>query len=91
MVHWQCKLNVKDLFHNEGLTVEQKAQQISERLLGKIEEWRGNGSLQDYECDDIRDLAIDLKDAKDAEEFDDIWEGIYEWADYGHRLWIATI
>lgn len=90
MVHWQGKLTVKDCFHDDALSIPQKADIISKRLLGKIEEWRGNGSFDEDECDELMYLAQDLKDSHDADEFDEIWEQIYDWADHGRRLWIET-
>ena len=43
------------------------------------------------ELGEIIDRLQELPEDADDDEFNDIWYDLYEWADTGKRLWIATI
>lgn len=82
MNRWSYKVKVGDLFHNDDLTIEQKAQAIAERLR--------KGRWMDADCfGELDGLLDELSDVTGAATFDAVWDAIYDWADI-HRLWIDT-
>jgi hypothetical protein len=81
---WAHKINLRDVFHNDGLTFEQKRDTIVRRI-------RATTWFKQYdEYDDLPQLVEELADAEDVDAFDGPWDCIYDIAD-ADRVWIATI
>jgi hypothetical protein len=80
---WNRKINLADVFHNEDMTFEQRRDAIAARLRGS--KWY-SGSDEDAE---IRILVDDLGDAVDTDQFDAVWDAIYDETDYD-RVWIGA-
>ncbi len=81
---WDRKLNVSDVFRNDAMTVPERRDAIVDRI-------RRSGWLDGRGCfDDLVELVNDhLAYAEDADEFDAIWDDIYDHAD-ADRVWIET-
>jgi hypothetical protein len=77
---WTYKVILKDIFHNDDLTFEQRRDAIVRRL--RKSPWaKDNYTLSEY--------LDELADAEDADDFDYVWDAIYDEADRD-RVWIAT-
>lgn len=78
---WRTKINVSDVFHNDELTLAQKASSIANRLRAKFPA-----------DDELDDLLFELEEAGEHNStsyFDAVWDGVYDWAD-AKRVWIET-
>lgn len=79
MPAWKYTIRLADVWKNEDLTFEQRRDEIALRL--KNSTWASGNPL-------VAELAFDLSQAKDAADFDDIWNDVYDEADRD-RAWIA--
>jgi len=81
---WERRIRVGDIFHNEDLTFEQRRDAIVKRI-------RASGWIEasTYGFGDLDALVDELADARDADGFDEVWDAIYDIADYD-RVWIET-
>jgi hypothetical protein len=83
---WQYTLDISDVFHNERLTFEQRRNCIVRRIersswyQSEIEERDGL----------LYELVDELASSENGDEFDAVWDAIYDEADY-LRVWIKTI
>jgi len=75
---WDLTVNLADVFHNDELSFEQRRDAIVQRLYGS-----------GWNSDVVYTLVADLGAAEDAGEFDEIWDEIYDHADFD-RVWITT-
>lgn len=83
MADWKYNINLKDVFHNDQLTFEQSRDAIVSRL--RRSAWfKSKG-----EFDDLPQLVEELADTTDVNEFDEVWDSIYNEAD-ADRAWIVT-
>jgi len=81
---WAHKVNLADVFHNDGLTFEQRRDTIVSRI-------RATRWFKDYdEYDDLPQFVEELAGTEDTDEFDGPWDCIYDIAD-ADRVWIATL
>jgi hypothetical protein len=80
---WERTVNLREVFHNEEMTFEQRRDAIV-RILRASPWLAGRG-----EFDALVEIVDLLADACDAEEFDGWWSELYDHADYD-RVWIAT-
>lgn len=81
---WDRKINLADVFHNDGLTFEQKRDAIVARI-------RASAWFKQYdEYDDLPQYVEELADTEDNASFNAVWSEIYDIADYD-RVWIATV
>ena len=79
---WKHKVDVSDIFHNDDLTLSEKAHAIAARLA------RFTGD-DDTMLDEMLEELCDAGHEGDVRWFDDVWSGIYDWAD-DERVWIDT-
>jgi hypothetical protein len=80
---WDGTLRLADVFHNGGLTFEQKRDAIVRRI-------RGTAWFKGYdESDDLPQFVEELAGAEDNASFNEVWSGIYDIAD-ADRVWIET-
>lgn len=86
MAFWAERIELKDIFHNEDLTFEQRRDAIVKRLQ--------ESSWYKMSCDDHPDMQElidnDLAMAEDTDEFDVAWDILYDYADTD-RVWINTL
>lgn len=80
MTHWAMTLDVSDVFHSTDLSTADKAQRIAARIL--THRWAHINGV-------VADLADELAEQTDPENFDVIWNAIYDEADYD-RVWVKT-
>lgn len=77
---WDRKIYVGDIFHNDDIPFELKRDSIVKRLRSMVRPRKD----EDFVC-----LIEDLEVTEDEDEFDDVWNDIYDWADE-NRVWIET-
>ena len=77
---WDSQINLGDLFHNDDLTFEQRRDGIVARV--RATRWARDSYT-------VTELLDELGDTTDVDEFDEVWNLIYDEADYD-RVWIAT-
>ena len=82
MNRWKHKVDVSDVFHDDDLTLGEKAQTIATRLA------RFTGD-DDTMLDELLEELCDAGHEGDVRWFDSTWSGIYDWAD-SERVWITT-
>jgi hypothetical protein len=80
---WDRKIRLADVFHAGHLTFERRRDLIAARL--RASAWLTGRD----EFDDLVLLVDDLAEAEDADEFDAVWDAIYDAADED-RVWIET-
>ena len=76
MTIWRQKIYLGDLFNN-NLPFEERRDRIVERM----KEVDGNKYL------DV--ILEDLANSGSSEEFDSLWDEVYDWADI-NKVWIDT-
>jgi hypothetical protein len=82
---WAEELRLGDIFHNDDMSFPEKRDAIVARI--RATRWyKGEDS---EEWGGLHDVTDNLSDARDVEEFDYIWNDIYDLADYA-RVWIET-
>jgi hypothetical protein len=86
MANWQTTLDISDVYDhdkNDGATCSVvKAGRI---VANRLEE---NKFASDS---DIQDIIMRLQEVEDdADEFDEIMDDLYEFADKEHRIWVKT-
>ncbi len=78
---WDRRVDVRDVFRNENLTFEQRRDAIVRRI--RNSGWTIEpGSTLDH-------VVEELGDTEDTDEFDAVWDVIYDYADTD-RVWIET-
>lgn len=80
MPKWDYAILLGDIWKNPALSFEQQRDEIVARL--QANDW--------YRTDDggpTSRLIDDLAEVVDAEQFDDIWDELYDRAD-GERAWL---
>lgn len=83
MPNWKRTIDLKDTFHNDDLTIPQKAKVIVERI-------KASGWVEDTAYPDtLRDHLAELEEALNATEFGWAWGTIYDVADED-RVWLET-
>ncbi len=80
---WDRKIDLKDVFHNDAMTFEEKR----DAIVGRI---RASGWLDGRgEFDELVMFVEELADTDNLEWFDSVWDHIYDIADRD-RVWIGT-
>lgn len=84
MANWKYKFNLKDFYHDDNISIQNKAKMVAERIGKTFSDFVSIESTNfDSELDEIKDdfewLATDSS-AK-ADDFDDVMERLYDWAD----------
>lgn len=80
---WRVEIKLGDFFKSDDLTVAEKAKEIVKRI--RDSRWRDISGSQ-FLLDDILER---LGSVADADEFDYVWNEIYDLADID-RVWIDT-
>lgn len=80
MTNWVCKIDVSDVFCNEDMTYEERRDAIVQRF-------QNHPQLKLDE--ELMDLVGELAHQEDPDEFNFVWDEIYDWADT-NLTWIGT-
>jgi len=92
MPTWDATLSFKDFYHDDELSIAEKAEKVSNAIIAKF------ASILDSDTDDFDEdldsLTTDFQnlsayDKAEADHFDNIMSGLYDWADW-NRVWIET-
>jgi hypothetical protein len=80
---WDLTLDVSPWFHNEELTFEQRRDAITNKI--RKSPWPDNN-------EEISEILEELAEVETPEEFDAIWDDLYDIADLyqDYRVWIKT-
>jgi hypothetical protein len=92
MATWDTTLRLKDFYHDDELTIAQKAEKVSNALIAKFSTILD--SDKDNFDEDLDSLVTDFQslsafDKVEANHFDNIMSDLYDWADW-NRVWIET-
>jgi hypothetical protein len=80
---WLHKVRLKDVFHNDDLSFEERRDETVRRF----NLVRRHHFPEDL---DLELLLEELAEAPDPDEFDIVWDSIYDWCD-DYRVWVETI
>lgn len=91
MAHWQSTLEVSDVWpkaHAGEMSIQELAGVVADRIGTQLQHWSGDTDLQV-----IRGCfcAVQADENATVEEFDEVLDDLYYWADDGHRCWVNTI
>ncbi len=78
---WDRRINLAGVFRNENLTFEERRDAIVRKI-------RASGWVTD-ESWSLDNLVEELGDTENVDEFDAVWDAIYDQADID-RVWIET-
>lgn len=81
MANWDFKLELKDVFHNEDLSFEEKRDEIVDRI--------NSAPFMDEDDGELVDIVEELAGTETIPEFDRAWSWFYDWADFA-RVWVET-
>lgn len=84
MGRWVDRVELGDVFHDDNVTVSHKAAVIKERMTPLDKKFESGGELLD-----LLDELVEVSADEDPDEFDVIWDQIYDWAD-ANSVWIDT-
>ena len=92
MPTWDATLSFKDFYHDDELSIAEKAEKVSNAITAKF------ASILDSDKDNFdEDLDLLVRDFSnlsaynkaEADHFDNIMSDLYDWADW-NRVWIET-
>lgn len=81
MGNWKHIVNFKWFWDNEEYTINEKGCCASKELSKLLKHFEDNFTLLD--------IIDDFKEVQTTPEFDNMMDGLYEWAD-GEFVWIKT-
>jgi bifunctional DNA-binding transcriptional regulator/antitoxin component of YhaV-PrlF toxin-antitoxin module len=89
MANWVIKLDVADIWekYQDDEDFDEFKEALIPRLEDKVEEVvdeLGDGVGMEFE-----DMIEEIKNADDVEEFDYVWQDMYDWAD-ANMVWLGT-
>jgi hypothetical protein len=79
MSRWRKKLDVSDVFRGDAPFAERRDEMV--RRVRALDPHDNDGELQD--------IADELADAQDGDEWDGPWDLFYDWAD-ATGVWVVT-
>jgi len=88
MANWKYTLSLKDFYHSDDLSINKKAEMVAERIEKTFPKNWFDFDSDSYKeeineiLDDFRWLSVDgdMRE-NDTDEFDNIMEDLYDWAD----------
>lgn len=83
MKKWKHKLNLADVFHNEDLAFEE----IRDIVVSRIK--ASSFYREAKESMDFEGIVDELGEAETVDQFDFIWDAVYDYAD-DYDCWIIT-
>lgn len=75
---WQKRLDLSDVFHKDELEWSDRRDEMVRRVR----------ALDPYDTD-LQDIADELADTADGDEWDNPWDDFYDWAD-DNAVWVVT-
>jgi hypothetical protein len=84
MAVWKQKVDVSDVFYDDAMALPQKG----EAIVAQLRRLRPEG--EDLVLDELLEELADAAREGDVRWFDDVWDGVYDWAD-AERVWIETV
>lgn len=75
---WQKRLDLSDVFHNDTLPWPERRDEMVRRVR----------ALDSYDTD-LQEIADELSEAVDGDEWDSPWDDFYDWAD-SNCVWVVT-
>lgn len=81
---WKHTLDLRDIFHSDAHSFTNRRDIIVARIK-RSPFWDAEG-LAGY---DLCEIAEELSDARDTDEFDRWWNDFYDWCD-ANRVWVKT-
>lgn len=82
---WAETISLRDVFHNDDLTFEERRDTIVRRL--RASRWIRQRDTDGF--DELGEIVDNLADADTVREFDGWWAELYDHADRD-RIWIAV-
>jgi hypothetical protein len=73
---WKRTVNLKGVWRNEAMTFEERR----DAIIGRIRE-------SGWQSEDLDNAIDELAEAEDADDFNEVWDLIYDLADE-ERVWI---
>lgn len=83
MAHWEYRIDLGDIFRNDKMPFRSKRNEIVKRL-------RASRWFREREHQGIGDVVDELSRVTTVAEFDEVWNEVYDVADYD-RAWIDTL
>lgn len=77
-------IELGDIFENEDLSFPERRDSIVTRIR------EDQFVLNHDDKDELLGLVDELQEAVDSEDFDQVWDEIYDWADV-NLVWIDTV
>jgi hypothetical protein len=87
MVNWKYTVNLSDFYHNDSFTIKQKAKLVAKRLM-LVYQKTASIHLEDI-ISNFNDFAT-CSDDLNVNDFDELMEELYDYADRDHMIWIKT-
>jgi hypothetical protein len=84
---WKHKLNLANVFRNESMTFEERRDAIVRQI--RATAWFKSKDASSAGFDEFVLIVEELAEAPDQEAFNNVWDAIYDEADYD-RVWIIT-
>jgi hypothetical protein len=76
-MQWYETINIKPFLDEENLTIKERAEKMSAKLL-----------KSHFRTSILEELCQDLCNAKSVKAFDAVLNRIYDWAD-SHKVWLG--
>jgi hypothetical protein len=84
MTIWNKTVDVSSVFHNDDMSFIERRDAIVKKFR---DAWPV--SFTEDESLEINDILDELEETEDVEEFNSVWDEVYDWADY-RKVWIKT-
>lgn len=84
MRNWKHKIQLGDVFHNDDLEWHVKVKAIADRFSVLDKPFEGTDELID-----LHDLVEELREQANPDDFDEVWDVIYDWCDQ-NSVWLET-
>lgn len=79
MARWAYRLYLGDVFHDESRSFEERRDEMVRRIRAS----------RFFPLTGIADVADELADTEDEDDWDGPWSTFYDLADH-HRIWVVT-
>lgn len=90
MANWKIKIDIADIW--QKYEDDEDFDAFKEELVPILQSYQEEVSdkLDEDEAMDYEDLVSEIaNDTEDVEDFDNIWQRMYDWADY-NKVWLGT-
>lgn len=87
MIPWSHRIDVRPEWA-DAQSDEEGWREVAISAAAQMRNLPDSGRPPDIIIAELEDVADD--DGSDVDDFDCVWEDLYDWADVDKRLWIAT-